>query len=75
MALISAHYRQSLDWNDKLISDCEKTLDKWYSVYTKLDQLVSIPNEILRPLWDDLNTPGYIANLHELFNKAFKWIK
>jgi len=70
LALISAHYRQSLDWNDKLISDCEKTLDKWYSAYTKLDQLVSIPNEILSPLWDDLNTPGYIANLHELFNKA-----
>ena len=70
LALISAHYRQSLDWNDKLISDCEKTLDKWYSAYTEPDQLVSIPNEILRPLWDDLNTPGYIANLHELFNNA-----
>ena len=70
LALISAHYRQSLDWNDKLIADCEKTLDKWYSAYSKLDQLVSIPNKILSPLWDDLNTPGYIANLHELFNKA-----
>ena len=31
---------------------------------------VSIPNEILNPLRDDLNTPGYIANLHELFSKA-----
>ena len=70
LALISAHYRQGLDWNDKLISECEKTLDKWYSLYIKLDDEVSIPNEILNPLRDDLNTPGYIANLHELFSKA-----
>ena len=26
LALISAHYRQGLDWNEKLISECEKTL-------------------------------------------------
>ena len=70
LALISAHYRQGLDWNEKLISECEKTLDKWYSIYIKLDDEVSIPNEILNPLRDDLNTPGYIANLHELFSKA-----
>ena len=70
LALISAHYRQGLDWNDKLISECEKTLDKWYSIHIKLDDEVSIPNEILNPLRDDLNTPGYIANLHELFSKA-----
>ena len=70
LALISAHYRQGLDWNDKLINECEKTLDKWYSIYIKLDDEVSIPNEILNPLRDDLNTPGYIANLHELFSKA-----
>ena len=24
----------------------------------------------LEPLLDDLNTPGYLANLHQLFNKA-----
>ena len=27
-------------------------------------------NDILLPLYDDLNTPGYIANLHKLFDKA-----
>ena len=25
---------------------------------------------MLLPLYDDLNTPGYIANLHKLFDKA-----
>ena len=27
---------------------------------------------MLLPLYDDLNTPGYIANLHFLFDKANK---
>ena len=27
---------------------------------------------MLLPLYDDLNTPGYITNLHKLFDKASK---
>ena len=26
----------------------------------------------LKPLYDDLNTPGYITNLHKLFDKTRK---
>ena len=70
LALINAHYRQPLDWNNELIKNCQKTLDKWYSVYTKVDKINSLPDEILEPLLDDLNTPGYIAKLHELYAKA-----
>ena len=33
LALISAHYKQPLDWNDKLLTDCQNTIDKWYNVY------------------------------------------
>ena len=56
-ALINAHYRQPLDWNDELIKNCQNTLDKWYSVYTKVNNLNVLPDEILEPLFDDLNTP------------------
>ena len=28
--------------------------------------------KILKPLYEDLNTPGYIANLHQLYEKASK---
>ena len=28
--------------------------------------------EVLKPLYEDLNTPGYIANLHKLYEKANK---
>ncbi len=72
LALMSAHYRQPLDWNNKLLRDCESTLDKWYKVYSSNLQSVKVSDEILKPLYEDLNTPGYIANLHKLYEKASK---
>ena len=72
LALMSAHYKQPLDWNDKLLNDCESTLDKWYKVYSSDLKSVKVSDEILKPLYEDLNTPGYIANLHKLFEKANK---
>ncbi len=70
LALISAHYKQPLDWNEKLLSESEKTINKWYESYTNLKKQVLIPQDYLSPLYDDLNTPGYIANLHKLFEKS-----
>ena len=72
LALISGHYKQPLDWNEKLLSESEKTINKWYESYTELKKQVLIPQEYLSPLYDDLNTPGYIANLHKLFEKSQK---
>jgi cysteinyl-tRNA synthetase len=70
LALMSAHYKQPLDWNEKLLNDCKNTIEKWYAVYLSLKTPSKIPDDILLPLYDDLNTPGYIANLHKLFDKA-----
>ena len=70
LALISAHYRQPLDWNDKLLDDCQSTINKWYNVY--LPSKSDLSEEILQPLYDDINTPGYIANLHKLYDNALK---
>jgi len=70
LALISAHYKQPLDWSDKLLEDCQNTLDKWYNVY--LSSSKDLDDEIVEPLYDDINTPGYIANLHKLYDKANK---
>ena len=70
LALISAHYKQPLDWNDKLLDDCQNTIDKWYNVY--LPSKEDLEDEIIQPLYDDINTPGYIANLHKLYDKANK---
>jgi len=72
LALMSAHYKQPLDWNDKLLEDCENTINKWYNSYLDIKKNSEISDEILQPLYDDLNTPGYIANLHQLYEKALK---
>ena len=70
LALISAHYKQPLDWNNKLLEDCQNTIDKWYNVYLPSEN--DLDDEIIQPLYDDINTPGYIANLHKLYDKASK---
>ena len=72
LALMSTHYRQPLDWNNKLLINCENTLDKWYNINFANFKPTKIPDEILKPLYEDLNTPGYIANLHSLYEKAIK---
>ena len=72
LALMSAHYKQPLDWSEKLINNCQNTLDKWYRIYSPEIKDVDIPDAILKPLYEDLNTPGYIANLHQLYEKASK---
>jgi len=72
LALMSAHYKQPLDWNDKLINDCQSTLDKWYRIYSPDIKSVQVKEEVLKPLYEDLNTPGYIANLHRLYEQANK---
>jgi len=83
LALMSSHYRQPLDWNEDLYQSSKNTIQKWYDGVDKknyfppksiqkklLDKSVKIPENVLEPLYDDLNTPGYIANLHKLFEKT-----
>ena len=71
LALLSSHYKQPLDWNENLIKESQSTLDKWYTQFenTKDDNL---NQDLLEPLLEDLNTPGYIAKLHSLYDKASK---
>ena len=69
LALLSAHYSQPLDWNDKLLNSQESILDKWYSLYSEKKGNTF---EVDETLLDDLNTPGYIAKIHELYNDANK---
>ena len=72
LALMSTHYKQPLDWNDQLINQCQNTINKWYECYAELKKPILIPEDYFNPLYDDLNTPGYIANLHKLFDKSQK---
>ena len=70
LALLSTHYKQPLDWSNKLLDESEKTLNKWYQCYVETNSKTLISTNDLLPLYDDLNTPAYITNLHKLFDKA-----
>ena len=73
LALLSTHYRQSLDWSDKLVHQAKKLLDKLYSL---LDELKDVSEskepdyDLIEILMDDLNTPGLIANINKLFKNT-----
>ena len=68
LALLSAHYSHPLDWNDKILNNQKDTIDKWYNFYeeSKDENILSVSDSLL----DDLNTPGFIAKIHELYNEA-----
>jgi len=70
LALMSAHYSQPLDWNEKLLLEQKSTIEKWYQLYEDSDEELEI--EVIESLLEDLNTPGFIAKIHELYNSAKK---
>jgi len=70
LALLSAHYSQPLDWNDKLLQNQKATIEKWYNLYEKTEEINVL--EVCDNLLDDLNTPGFIAKIHELYNSSIK---
>tara|TARA_B100001093_G_scaffold417105_1_gene407963 strand:+ start:1059 stop:2408 length:1350 start_codon:yes stop_codon:yes gene_type:complete len=70
LALLSAHYSQPLDWNDEMLENQKITLEKWYKLYEKTEVINIL--DISDSLLDDLNTPGFIAKIHELYNSASK---
>ena len=68
LALLSSHYSQPLDWNDELLQNQKNIIDKWYNLYEKTNEESVL--DISESLLDDLNTPGFIAKIHELYNSA-----
>ena len=71
LALLSAHYRQPLDWTDDGLAQAVKMLDRLYGALRSMDDVDADqdapPDEtFLRALSDDLNTPQALAALFEL---------
>ena len=70
LALLSAHYSQPLDWNEKLLEEQKSIIEKWYQMYDETNEEISL--DIIETLFDDLNSPGFIAKIHELYVSAKK---
>ncbi|MEZ5897429.1 MAG: cysteine--tRNA ligase [Parvularculaceae bacterium] len=69
-ALLTAHYRQPLEWTDELIAQSKKQLDRFYRLLGDSPGHEAIsaepPQSIVLALEDDINTPEAFAGLHEL---------
>ncbi len=69
-ALLSAHYRQPLDWTQSLLDQSRKSLDRLYGALARSADVAAStsepPAEFLKAIEDDLNTPGAMAVLFAL---------
>jgi cysteinyl-tRNA synthetase len=75
LALLSAHYRQPLEWSDGLIEQSLRTLDRLYGTLRDLvdvDADAVIPASIETALDDDLNTPQALAEIARIAGEARK---
>lgn len=74
-ALLSAHYRQPLEWSDALIEQSIRTLDRLYGTLRDLadvEATAAIPDSIEAALADDLNTPQALAEVARIAGDARK---
>ena len=77
-ALLSAHYRQPLDWSDGLLDQAQRTLDRLYATLRDLsdvgevDASPPVPELVEAALCDDINTPRALAELAQLASEARK---
>lgn len=74
-ALLSAHYRQPLEWSDALIEQSVRTLDRLYGTLRDLADVeagAAIPAVIEDVLDDDLNTPQALAEIARIAAEARK---
>jgi cysteinyl-tRNA synthetase len=73
LALLSAHYRQPLDWSGETIESAKRMLDRLYGAIRGIDvsadqrAAAEPPAAVIAALEDDLNTPKALA---EMFNLA-----
>jgi len=69
--LLSAHYRQPLDWSDETLTRVQRTVDRVYGVirdanakFGPLQAAEAVSGKFMAALLDDINTPEALAELN-----------
>jgi cysteinyl-tRNA synthetase len=89
LALLATHYRQPLDFTRDGVKQAKVVLDRWYRLLSyekgarnrfaesRHWQLSdhAFPQDVLRFLEDDLNTPGVIPQLNMIADSGFAALK
>jgi cysteinyl-tRNA synthetase len=74
LALLTAHYRDPLDWTGERLRQARQTLDRFYraltlprdAVFERFGEADAALRPVRDALEDDLNTPLAVTHLHEL---------
>jgi cysteinyl-tRNA synthetase len=69
LALLSAHYRQPLEWSSQLIAQSKATLDRLYRAAGDAEVGEAEPS-VMEALADDLNTPLALSRLAAIDDPA-----
>jgi cysteinyl-tRNA synthetase len=72
LLLLTAHYRQPLDFTHEGLVQAKATLDRWYGTLRGKDARLgnSVPQSVEDALNDDLNSPLAISAIHALGDPA-----
>jgi len=76
LALLSAQYRQPLDFTREGLADAAAQLDRFYTALARVEAVPAAageaPPELVGALADDFNTPLALAHLHEAATRLNK---
>src|SRR5476651_824831 len=72
LLLLSAHYRQPLDFTHDGLQQARATLDRWYGILRgkPVAAAAAVPKAVEEALLDDINTPLAISAVHQLTDPA-----
>jgi cysteinyl-tRNA synthetase len=74
LALLTAHYRDPLDWTSERLRQARQTLDRFYralslpgdAIFERFGEAEDAVRPVREALEDDLNTPLALTQLHEI---------
>ncbi len=66
LSLLTAHYRQPVDFSLDSTREQKRRLDRWYRITDGVEAASEVPASVIEALADDLNTPKAIAALDAL---------
>ena len=68
LAMLMTHYRQPIDWTIDRLVEARRMLKEWIDCAIGFEQFpMSVPEELISALCDDLNSPAALAVVSQLF--------
>ena len=68
LAMISTHYKQPLEWSDKILKQANKNLENLYKIIGDEKNFNNVPpkKKFMDALFNDLNTPEAIKEIYQI---------